>query len=210
MFVIQIPFLALPHKVLFNMDKSKAIQSVNEIKELMERSSKFVSLSGLTGVLVGIFALTGAWIVNRAGWHNVQSTIVVAAAVLLLSMITAISVFLWKIRKTNERFLSRLTLRTIWHFSLPLLVGGLFCLILLHHKHYELITSAMLLFYGFSWVSVSKYTFAGVAWLGYAFLLLGLLDALFAGNELLFWSLGFGVFHIIYGVLFYFAYEKNK
>ena len=32
------------------MNKDKALESVNEIKELMEKSSKFISISGLAAI----------------------------------------------------------------------------------------------------------------------------------------------------------------
>lgn len=210
------------------MDKIKAIQSVNEIKELMERSSEFVSLSGLTGILVGIYSLAGAWIavqilglqkithgdysraLNVTTPMRLKIIVSVAAGVLIASIITAFLTSYYKSRKSKQKLFNKLTYRIIWNFSIPLLAGGLFCIALLYHGHYGLTSSVMLLFYGMSLINVSKYTFSNVAWLGYSFVTLGLLDCFFEGHGLFFWTLGFGVFHIIYGVLFYFLYERNK
>ena len=47
------------------MNKDKALESVNEIKELMEKSSKFISVSGLAAILAGIYALAGAYIATQ-------------------------------------------------------------------------------------------------------------------------------------------------
>ena len=47
------------------MNKDKALESVNEIKELMEKSSKFISLSGLAAIMAGIYALVGAYIATQ-------------------------------------------------------------------------------------------------------------------------------------------------
>ncbi|NDV65260.1 hypothetical protein [Bacteroides sp. 224] len=196
------------------MDKIKAIQSVNEIKELMERSSKFVSLSGLTGILVGLYSLIGAWVayssMNVLATTRLYDVVLIALVVLTVSVVTAFLVSYYKSKRSNQKLFNKLTYRIVWNFSIPLLTGGLFCLALLYHQHYGLTSSVMLLFYGLSLVNVSKYTFSNVAWLGYAFLFLGILDAFFEGYGLLFWTLGFGVFHIIYGILFYFLYEKNR
>lgn len=210
------------------MDKIKAIQSVNEIKELMERSSKFVSLSGLTGILVGVYSLIGSWIAIRilglqeitSGSHStilnvttpmrLKIIVALAAGVLISSIITAFFISYYKSRRSKQKLFNKLTYRIAWNFSIPLLTGGLFCIALLYHGHYGLTSSVMLLFYGMSLINVSKYTFSNVAWLGYAFVTLGLLDCFFEGHGLLFWTLGFGVFHIIYGILFYLLYERNK
>jgi len=194
----------------------------------MERSSKFVSLSGLTGILVGVYSLIGSWLAIRVlGLQEITTgnyptvlnvttpmrlkiIVTLAAGVLIASIITTFVISFYKSRRSKQKLFNKLTYRLIWNFSIPLLTGGLFCIALLYHGHYGLTSSVMLLFYGMSLVNVSKYTFSNIAWLGYSFIILGLLDCFFEGHGLLFWTLGFGVFHIIYGVLFYFLCERNK
>lgn len=190
------------------MDKIKAIQSINEIKELMERSSKFVSLSGLTGILVGVYALVGSWMASRL--LQLNAIVLIATGVLLSAIITVLLISYYKSKKSNQKLFNKLTCRISWNFSIPLLAGGLFCIALIYHKHYEFTSSAMLLFYGMALVNVAKYTFSNVAWLGCAFMALGIFDSFFVGHGLLCWALGFGVFHIVYGILFYFLYERNN
>lgn len=209
------------------MDKEKALQSVNEIKELMEKSSKFVSLSGLTSILAGIYALIGSYMavlilgtqpgspslfsnmleVNTPS--KLQFMVCLALGVLGISVITALIISWYKARQSKQSLFNALTYRILWNFVLPLLVGGLFCIALLYHRHYGLTSSVMLLFYGLALVNASKFTFSNVAWLGYAFLILGILDSFINGHALLFWTIGFGGFHIIYGILFYLKYERR-
>ena len=186
------------------MDKDKALESVNEIKELMERSSKFVSLSGMTAVLAGVYALAGAYVAGQLlrSEDNREGLIMVASLVLTVSVITACILSWYKAKKMQQKLFSKLTYRIAWNFSLPLLTGGLFCIALLLHEHYGLVSSVMLLFYGLSLVNV--------AWLGYAFLCLGIADCFFEGHGLMFWTIGFGGFHILYGMLFYLQYERRK
>ena len=178
------------------MDRNKAIESVNEIKELMERSSKFVSLSGMTAVLAGVYALAGAYVAGQLlrSEDNREGLIMVASLVLIVSIVTACILSWYKAKKMQQK----------------LLTGGLFCIALLLHEHYGLVSSVMLLFYGLSLVNVSKFTYSNVAWLGYAFLCLGIADCFFEGHGLMFWTIGFGGFHILYGMLFYLQYERRK
>jgi hypothetical protein len=196
----------------FYMDRNKAIESVNEIKELMERSSKFVSLSGMTAVLAGVYALAGAYVAGQLlrSEDNREGLIMVASPVLIVSIVTACILSWYKAKKMQQKLFSKLTYRIAWNFSLPLLTGGLFCIALLLHEHYGLVSSVMLLFYGLSLVNVSKFTYSNVAWLGYAFLCLGTADCFFEGHGLMFWTIGFGGFHILYGMLFYLQYERRK
>ena len=76
--------------------------------------------------------------------------------------------------------------------------------------YYDIIASIMLLFYGLTLVNVSKFTYSSIAWLGYAFIGLGIIDCFWEGHSLLFWAIGFGGFHILYGILFYLHYERRK
>lgn len=210
------------------MNKDKALQSVNEIRELMERSTKFVSLSGLAAILAGIYSLIGFWLAvhllgsRQLGMNGMQNVIEVntpmklkiivglAFAVVVASALTAFFLSLYKSRRTKQKLLSKLTLRILWNFAVPLCTGGLFCIALLYHQYYGLTSSVMLLFYGLALINVSKYTFSNVGWLGYAFLLLGIVDSFIQGYALLFWVVGFGGFHIIYGILFYLLYERKN
>ena len=198
------------------MNKDKALESVNEIKELMEKSSRFVSLSGFTAIIAGIYALAGACTVAHVLTPDtrlivaLQTSIVVAALVFVASAITAIILSYYKSKRISQKFFSRLTYRALWHFVLPLFAGGVLCLSMLWNGYYGILSSAMLVFYGLAQVNVSKYSYASLAWLGYAFILLGIVDSIVGGHSLLFWSIGFGGFHIIYGILFYICIEKKK
>jgi len=195
------------------MNKNKAIQSISEIKNLMERSSKFISLSGLTGILVGVYSLIGAWFANQQllqYGRNMETIFIIALIVVIASVITTVVIASYKSRKAGQKLFTRVLSRVVWNFSIPLIAGGIFCLSLIYHGIYGLISSVMLVFYGLTLINVSKFTFSNIGWLGYAFLALGLVGCFFPAYGLLFWAIGFGLFHIIYGILFYFLYERNN
>ena len=96
------------------------------------------------------------------------------------------------------------------NFFVPLLAGGILCFSLLLQQHYGLTSSIMLIFYGIALINGSKYTYSNTRYLGYAELILGLIDSFVPGYGLLFWVAGFGLFHIIYGVFFYLKYDRKK
>ena len=198
------------------MDKDKALESVNEIKELMEKSSKFISVSGLAAILAGIYALAGAYIATLVITPETYLIVtlefmaIIALSVLAAAAVTAGILSYCKSKKTGQSFFSRLTYRALWNFSLPMLAGGIVCISILMHEYYDILASVMLLFYGLALVNTSKFTYSSVAWLGYAFLCLGIADCFFEGHGLMFWTIGFGGFHILYGMLFYLQYERKK
>jgi hypothetical protein len=90
----------------------------------------------------------------------------------------------------------------------PLVTGGLLILILISRSYYGIITPATLIFYGLALVSASNFTFADVKYLGLLEIALGLIAACFPGYGLLFWAIGFGVLHIIYGSMMYLKYDR--
>lgn len=114
------------------MNKDKALESVNEIKELMEKSSKFISLSGLAAIMAGIYALVGAYIATQVitpGTHLIvalELMAIIASLVLVAAAVTACILSYYKSKKTGQKFFSRLTYRALWNFSLPMLTGGVF------------------------------------------------------------------------------------
>lgn len=164
------------------MNKDKALESVNEIKELMEKSSKFISFSGLAAIMAGIYALVGAYVATQVITPDTKLStalelmIIVASLVLTVSAVTACILSYYKSKKTGQKFFSRLTYRALWNFSLPMLTGGILCISILLHGYYGIIASIMLLFYGLTLVNVSKFTYSSIAWLGYAFIGLGIID----------------------------------
>ncbi len=194
------------------MNKDKALESVNEIKELMEKSSKFISISGFAAIMAGIYASIGASIIVLIPslTDTLEPMIIVAAAVLAASAITACILSYNKSKRMRQKFFSKLAYRALWNFSLPMLTGGILCISILCHGYYGIVSSITLLFYGLTLVNVSKFTYSNIAWLGYAFICLGIIDSFWEGHSLLFWTIGFGGFHILYGILFYIHYERKK
>ncbi|MGB0175793.1 MAG: hypothetical protein ACPF9D_01420 [Owenweeksia sp.] len=186
---------------------------LKEIKNLMERSSRFISLSGLSGVFAGLYALAGAWLADQyvtSDYERIElwPLVAIAATVLFLSLITAIFFTTRNARKKNQKIWDKLSQRMLWNLAVPLIAGGLFLVILIVQKQYYLVAPGMLVFYGLALINGSKYTLNDIRYVGYFQIILGLLATWFYGNGLLFWSIGFGWLHIIYGALMYWKYER--
>ena len=182
----------------------------------MEKSSKFISVSGIAAILAGIYALAGAYIATQVITSDMYLSdtlklmAIIAMAVLAAAAVTVGILSYCKSQKTGQKFFSRLTYRALWNFSFPMLTGGVLCISILMHEYYDILASVMLLFYGLALVNVSKFTYSSIVWLGYAFICLGVVDCFWEGHSLLFWTIGFGGFHILYGILFYLHYERKR
>ncbi|MGB1017567.1 MAG: hypothetical protein ACPGVH_00730 [Chitinophagales bacterium] len=218
------------------MDKNEHLENLKDIKALMERSSRFISLSGLSGIFAGTFALLGAAAVyykyfgsfSIAVYKNrfpmnitvdfVFFGIIVALIVLILSISCSIFFTTKKARKQGLALWDETAFKTIINLLIPLFVGGVFCLILMYHsidnysvsyKMFGLVAPTTLVFYGLALLNAGKYTLDEIRYLGISEIVLGLFGCIFIGYGLLFWCLGFGVLHIVYGFLMWWKYEKD-
>ena len=217
-------------------EKEEQLGHLSEIRNLMEKSSRFLSLSGLTGIFAGIYALLGAYLVysdfniissdtasvsysefiknDNSGTDSVilkiQSLFIIGAIVLVLSLVTGYIFTSRKAKKQNLNVWDSTTKRMVVSLSIPLIAGGIFCLILIKHEVVGLIAPATLIFYGLALLNASKYTFNDIKYLGVLEIILGLVSAYYIGRGLLFWAVGFGVLHIVYGAVMYFKYDQNK
>ena len=198
------------------MEKTDYLKDITEIRAIMERSSRFISLSGLSGVMAGVYALAGAYVAHlivqdyRANPHEyvVAYLMAEAAVVLLLAVGTGVFLTTRRARAQGATIWDATARRLLINLLIPLVVGGLFSLILVARGTVGIIAPSMLIFYGLALVNASKYTLTDIRYLGFAEIGLGLLAALIPGYSLLFWALGFGVFHIIYGTLMYYTHER--
>ncbi|ABG59831.1 hypothetical protein [Cytophaga hutchinsonii] len=206
----------------------KQLSDLKQIRQLMERSSKFISLSGLSGISAGVIALIGAFVArwrihNVLDFNNVVSykaipsfdvlysllfeLIALASITLILALAAAFFFTNKKASERGESLFDSLSIRMLVNLAIPLITGGIFCLFLLQ-QNISLIAPAMLIFYGLALVNGSRYTVDHIRYLGMAEIVLGLIAGLFPGKGLLFWATGFGVFHIIYGAVMYFKLER--
>jgi hypothetical protein len=206
----------------------KPIDQLTEIRNMMERSSRFISLSGLSGVAAGISALIGSGIAFLymdfdyghlsalsfstdkiySGYNDTLKFIIPdALIVLVFAVASAIFFTSRKARKKGLKVWDNTARRMVINLIIPLASGGLFCLILIYHHLVFLLAPATLLFYGLALLNAGKYTYHEIRVLGITEIILGLMASWLIGYGLLFWAVGFGVMHIFYGLMMYFRYE---
>lgn len=209
---------------------SKPIDQLTEIRDIMERSSRFLSLSGLSGIMAGVFAIIGAAFAffyldydlryfnpdeffNKGSILITRKTMAVLLAdafvILALALFFAVLFTTRKAKKQNLKIWSPSTKQLLINLSIPLITGGFFCIILLYYGIIFLIAPATLLFYGLALVNGSKYTLSEIRWLGISEIILGLIAAIIPGYGIIVWCMGFGILHILYGIIMYQRYERN-
>jgi hypothetical protein len=209
---------------------SEHLKQLDDIRNIMERSSRFISLSGLSGVFAGFCALAGAAAfyvyVNQKigyGYGELASRFGIepdmdfftfcfldAGATLLAALAFGIFFTRRKAKADGIRALiwDKAALRFMINLFIPLATGGIFCLILLFRfGWFGIIAPCTLVFYGLALLNASKYSLDEIRWLGISEIILGLIGCLYVGYGVTLWALGFGVLHIIYGLIMYIRYE---
>ena len=204
----------------FNMTNK---EHSKENKIYINGSSNFISLSGLSGILTGVYALAGAFAANFlvSNYLNPNSGISllpisfleymlvgIAILVLIFSTLTAFIIFYRKAKRNKEKMWDASSKKLLLYFSLPLFIGGVFCILFYKYGFNGLIPSTMLIFYGLACLSASKYTFGEIRYLGIVHIIIGLISTQFTDYSLYFWAIGFGCIHIIYGIRTYRKSDK--
>jgi hypothetical protein len=207
-------------------DQNQHVEALQDIRRMMQRSSRFISLSGLSGIAAGAWALIGAyfayrWITDYYQQYSINGysglafqelklkLSGLAAIVLALSLLSAYY-FTWRRAGRNKLPLWDHTSKMlVLNLLLPLVAGGLFILSMLQYNEWRFVAPACLIFYGLALINGSKYTLSDIRYLGILEIILGLISTQFIGYGLYFWVLGFGVLHIIYGFAMWWKYERN-
>lgn len=193
------------------------------IRSMMERSSRFISLSGLSGVFAGITALIGGGFAFKLLEANgidcldaknqeyspelIQQLITIAILILLLALFFGILFTVRKSRKNNLVIWTATTRKMLLGLLVPLLAGGFFCVALIYHGMFVLVAPSTLIFYGLALINAGYYTFSDIKYLGLSEVVLGIMALFFLWGGLIFWMLGFGVLHIFYGLLLFKKYK---
>jgi len=209
--------------------KEEQLQAISEMRIMMERSSRFLSLSGLAGVIVGLYAIIGIlfayFILDRSLLDPVDYNILLnsegglamqkflpllldSLVVLFISIITGSIFAIRNARKKQYIVWDATSKRLLINMMVPLLTGAIYCFILLSKMQIAFIAPATLIFYGLALFTASRYTIDDVRNLGVLQIMLGLVACYYMQYGLIFWAVGFGLLHIVYGLFIYNKYEK--
>ena len=209
-------------------EQQHTLEELQHIKRMMERSSRFISLSGLSGIAAGICALGGAWfasnkincwvngdcqlsrLIGTAGTALINDLLWIATLTFIAAFISAFFFTYLRSKKNGVPMIGKATARLFWNTLIPLIAGAVFLFRMMQLKEYELVAPGCLIFYGLALINASKYTLGEVRYLGYGIVLLGMLNLWLLGYGLQFWAMGFGILHIVYGAVMWNKYERKN
>lgn len=182
-----------------------------------------MSLTGLSGVSAGLVALVAACLgYYFIGQHDINylsdtqlmypadlivKLVLIGVGAIFLAIFLGVFFTIKKSRKNDYPLWTKLTRKLLIVLFIPLVVGGVFCLALIFHGQIEFVAPSTLIFYGLALIAAESYTYSDIGYLGGCEVVLGLIGVFLPGYGLLLWTVGFGVLHIIYGVLMHSKYR---
>lgn len=207
-------------------DYQDRLKDISEIRNLMEESTRFISLSGLSGVSAGVVALFGA-----AGTYRYLKSVDIYNEMQLGSTFRPSSAQLWDLigiallimicaaaaasfftirraKKSDKKIWTQASQRMAINLIIPLVAGAVFCIEMAYFGHPGHVAPATLIFYGLALLNAGKYTLREIRYLGISEIVLGLIAGFITGYGIIFWAIGFGVLHIVYGTVMYLKYER--
>jgi hypothetical protein len=209
------------------IEQNQHLDALQDIRRMMKRSSKFISLSGLSGIAAGVWALAGAYFAEDliskyyATYSNVgytgtnfqklEHSLLLLAGIVLGAALMSAFFFTWRRANQNKMPLWDHTSKTLAvSMMVPLITGGLFILAMLRYDEWRFVGPLSLIFYGLALVSAGKYTLNDIRYLGISEIILGLINTQYIGHSLYFWAAGFGILHILYGFAMWWKYERTN
>ncbi len=200
------------------MSQNQYSDDLAHIRSMMERSSRFLSLSGWAGIIPGLLALAGlaaaAWLIKASKLTNGYTSTIdqnhplilqltaIALAVLLLSIFSSWYMCMRKARLDHQSVWTPAIRNMLLHFSIPLFAGAIIAGWIYEKEQWELLSPVLLSFYGLALVLVSQFTLRSVFWLGIVEITLSI-PAGITGWDLPVLALGFGMAHIVYGIMMF-------
>lgn len=199
------------------------LSELKEIRQMMEQSSRFLTLSGLAGVLIGLYALIGSFIMYQVlsekaesvfsvslGSLNRSLTVQIFSIILVLSLITIFYLTAKRVRRSGKKFWNPGTRLMVISLVIPLLTGGILIIVFVTQSMLHLLPALSLVFYGLALVNAAKFTRHEIFYMGLLQISLGIFASIVPNLGLLFWAFGFGLLHVIYGTVMYIRYEHNS
>ena len=213
------------------MEEKEVKQTLDDIREMMSKSSRFQAISGWSIVIIGLYAaiasVMAAAVIGVGDWlpccenlqrfavldtpDKIRIAAIIAIGLFALSLLTVFLMAIAKSKRHNLRFVfDKRMFQMLLDFLIPIAVGGLFSMAMVMQQHYGLTSTIMLLFYGLALVNCSHYTYPILRYLGYAELLIGIVDCFTMSHAIFFWFLGFSVLHIVFGIAYSLMFERGK
>lgn len=203
-----------------------SFEALQEIRQMMDRSSRFLSLSGWNGISAGIFALAGSFLAYRligdhratmervefdihSYMHLILNLTLLALAVLGATIAVAVYFTHRRTKLDGVKMWTPASKRMLTSLFIPIVVGGLFIAAMIYSGVWQFIAGSSLIFYGLGLISASKYTLTDMRYVGFVEIIIGLVCLFFPQHQLYFWAFGFGVVHLVYGIVMFIKYDEK-
>jgi len=176
---------------------------------------KILSLMGWPGIYLGFVGTVGALVANSivespiGELEKLRFLMIDAAVVGVLAVAAAAFLSARRLKRAGLSMWGSDSRGVVLELTVPLLTGAVFCYVLLLNRMYLAVPGSLLLFYGLALAAAAKFGHFEIRVLGVVEIALGFAALAFPVHALMYWAMGFGIAHILYGSLIYFKYELS-
>lgn len=209
--------------------KDTSLETLQEIRSIMERSARFLSLSGWSGIWAGLVALAGAGVAYKwlnegsffeeegvlagPGSYFLNGYFIRYFALAIVVFLTAFAGgFYFTYRKNKQvgiKIWNTASRKMVINLAIPLIAGAIITFAFAWRGDWIYVSPACLIFYGLALINGSKYTVSDIKYLGLTEVILGCAGLFInPGYGLYLWAFGFGVLHIFYGIIMWRKYDQ--
>lgn len=191
----------------------------------MDRSARFLSLSGWSGIWAGIVALAGAgvayqWLSQYTFYDNTLTRgdfnaeyfiryVVLAVVTFTVAFVGGFYFTYRKNKKAGLNMWNSASRKMVINLAIPLIAGAVVTLAFAWRGDWIYVSPACLIFYGLALINGSKYTVSDIKYLGLIEVVLGCAGLFISpGYGLYLWAFGFGILHIFYGIIMWRKYDQ--
>jgi hypothetical protein len=196
---------------LLTVPLEEARENLRVIRQTMERSTKYSTLSGLSGVLIGLAAIAGVlatnWLTGDAPpgasvYRHPSALALVWVSVLVMAVAIDFACNKRRAARVGKHVVSPLGAHIVLAALPAFLAGGVLTLFFYQHALLYYVWGVWMLSYGLAISAVGLFSVKPVLALGAAFVLAGAVTLLLPlPYHLYMMALTFGGFHIGYGVV---------
>lgn len=184
-------------------DAREAEENLRVIRALMERSTKYSTFSGVSGVVAGLASIVGCIVTRSLGPDPARfpaAFLVIWTAVIIVAVGADFVLMKRRAARVGKHVISRLGKQMVMASAPGLGAGAVLTLYMLQHNMLGDIYPFWMLAYGIAVAATGLFSQREVSILGAAFLITGAATLFAPGIGLEMMAATFGGFHIVYGL----------
>ena len=179
----------------------RAMDNLRYIRETMERAGSFTAVSGWGQVVIGVAAMLAAGLASLQP-STTETWLATWSAAAVVSVLVGVLTTAMKARAARMPLVSGPGRKFILSLAPPIVAGAVLTVVLYRAGMAGVLPAVWLMLYGAGIITAGAFSVSAVPVMGFCFMILGTVAAFTPASWGNAWmALGFGGFHVVFGIL---------